>query len=273
MNMEWLPISPYLTPNGAFHAFRGHSKAAELKPVELGPGEEPFVNFWAKEVGMKAWQSMELGIGNVASFAESLRVTKVVFDAMYYREKTLAEPDGGYIVGTRWGAGFRLMVTVTEFNCKVGIDLRSVAVSTELGLCRSSFEITGYGLGNPALLALFPLPGRFDGATLGKIQAAAVALRDRYSKDAREDHRDELEAVPMQVLLQEPLYADPMEVARVRIAIARMVANRTAMKDAIAAAARWGMPEKLVLEVYSRFAAEPEPSRPAARRARDWLDV
>jgi hypothetical protein len=216
---------------------------------------------------------MELGVGPVASFAESLRVTKIVYDAMYFREKTTSKPNGGHIGGTRWGAGFRLIVSVTEFNCKVGIDLRSVAVSTELGLCRSSFEITGYGLGNPALLALFPLPGRFDGTTLDKIRAAALALRNRYAAGTEPNHRDELVAVPVQVHLTEPLYADPMDVTHARIAIARRIADRTALKDSIAAAAEWGMSEEFVREIYSRFAAQPEPSRPAARRAREWLDV
>ena len=160
-NLAWYPISPTLTDKGSFSAFAYEPEAKELKPIPLDEGTDPFSQFKVLQSSFNIQTAANLGVG-VGSISGNFSSFVLSYEAMVFTEKIVEAPIGGKIFGTRWGAGLRVMLKISEIKSKVNFNFGAIAASTELGLAKVEYEINGIGINKPDILGILPGPGDFN---------------------------------------------------------------------------------------------------------------
>src|ERR1043166_1062434 len=116
---DWIAIDSTLTDVGAFAAFSTLPQGSKLKPIPLDPGQPPFGILWQRELQYEFNVAAQLGLASLVDFKTSFKSRTIAYDVVLYSEViTSSVPNGGLIYGTRWGAGLRTKIEVTNFDAK-----------------------------------------------------------------------------------------------------------------------------------------------------------
>ena len=269
---EWLPIGPELNPSGEFSALSRLPNGADLKPVPL-EGEAPFGTWLEKGTQLSFSVASQLGITGVANASTSFRSVTFTYDAARYTESGLVNPPlGGLIFGTRWGAGLRAHVYVTEFDAKVDVSLANVAAAASVGLVSASYRVDVFGVKDASLLKDMPSPGRFDQSTYKQLQAFIEAVKNKSQQAT-----NQLVSVPFMIAVDNPtrVFAEPTQRARTALFAMRRIAQGVTRDVALKSAQDLGIDLFFVETIYREWAGTTEldltPSKSARDEASKWL--
>ena len=266
MSFQWTPISPALDENGAFACLTHLPDADTYKPV---PESEAVGERFGQGRGIEDDTSVstmaKLGLAGVANVYSEFSSRAVYRDVARWHEAELPLGETGPIMNTRWGAGFRLTLTVTEVSAGVNTSLPWIAAAVELGLANASYELRTFGFSDPSLFKNMPVSGRFDQETLDRLRDAEEQVRAYLANET-----DALTALPFQVLMDTDLLPadDPLDDARAALLAARAVSDGRSLDDVRARAADHALPVSAVERFYTSMQSEDDP-REAAER---WLD-
>ena len=268
-NLNWYPINPLLKKDGAFYSLSLMDNGEELKPIELEEDENPFAQFKVMQNSMNIDTAAKLGV-SIASISGSFKSFVLNYEAMLYTEKITTTPIGGKIYGTRWGAGLRVVLKVSDIQSKASFNFGAIAAAAELGLAKVEYEINGIGISKPNILKVLPGPGEFNFENYNKILEAADKVK-RYMAD----HSDELRPEPFQVFMSDEINKDIFKDSQSIIYAARNVMSRNTLAEAIANARGRFSPE-IITGFYAKvgiFEDNVRPSREDKREAQSFLDV
>lgn len=201
-NLSWFPINPTLTETGSFSAFSYEENGTELKPVSLGDGDTQFTSTDVFQNSYSKEAASNLGIGG-NSLEGDYNSRIFSYELMTFSEKTTQSPIGGKIYGTRWGAGVRLFISISELKSSVSFKFGAIAASAELGLLKAEYRINIIGIKNPAIIKLLPTVGDFDFQTYKKIQDGVDAIKIFMA-----DNPTSLLSVPFQVFISDEINKD-----------------------------------------------------------------
>jgi hypothetical protein len=269
---DWIPISPTLTPAGAFAALSSLPNAATLTPVPLAGGQESFGTFRETEQVVDFSMAAQLGVATAFDVSTALKTKTIAYDVAVYSEAVTTTPPGGLILGTWWGAGIRTRIDVTNFNAKVNLSLGAVAAAASIGLVDASYTIEGIGVADPAVLALLPGPGRFDDQAYKQILACVAKVKADYLVPQKG-----ITSVPFMILVSNPgqTFAAPLDRARAQLFAVRRLRDGIPEAKAISGAGAAGLDAIAVQDLYRQWAglaAGATPSSAARDWAQNWLD-
>jgi len=214
---------------------------------------------------------------NVFSAEASVRTQMLIRESVAFEEcvRSLSDPHAdSNITDTRWGVGFRLVVTTTGFEANTSLNLGTVAAAVEVGGATASFEISGMGLVEPSLLAVLPKPGKFDLDANEKLNLANTELSKWVASNAQQAVKN---AVPFQVRMRKPPFLTPGDDYRTILFGAMQVKKKNRIKRARQRARNRGLDASIINRTYEYFCEEQlepndRPNSEAANRARDWLN-
>ncbi len=266
-NLIWYPISPSLTAKGAFSTFADDDNGKELKPIPLDTGTDPFSQFRVLQDSYNIQVAANLGIG-VGSMAGNYNAFVLSYEAMVFTEKIVETPMGGKIYGTRWGAGLRVILKVSEINSKANMSFGAIAASTELGLARVEYEINGIGINKPDILSVLPGPGDFNFSNYKKILDAVDAVK-RYMAE----NSNELQPKPFQIFVSDENNKDIFTDSRAIIYAMRNIVSRNTLRTAMDNSQnKYSI--SIIKAVYAKFQILDEslkPSREQKSQAEEYL--
>jgi hypothetical protein len=262
---RWYPISPQLAADGSFVAFAHRRNPETYKPVARtfkGLGLESTVEY-THDTNLLA----DLGAVGVVNISTALASKVIVRDVACWEEAMRPATPGeqSHIFGTRWGIGFRMTLTLSDIKGGVDINLGTAAAAAEIGLAKASFEVTGFGISDPAILANLPLPGRFDREAMAQIQVAETDIRTYM-----QEHRDQLDPVPLQVYLEEGTFGAEAEALAVLFAT-RQLAAGTSLSEALDEGGQLGMSRDVIRLAYTYFSKKTNDPAAVKRLAKQWL--
>lgn len=268
-SLQWLPINPLLKEDGSFYSLSLEENASELKPLELESDENPFSQFKVMQSTLNVKTAAKLGV-SIGSVSGSFKSFVLSYEAMLYTDKVSSTPIGGKIYGTRWGAGLRVLLKVSEYNSKGSFNFGAIAAAAELGLAKVEYEINGIGISKPSILKVLPGPAEFNFDSYNKILDAADKVR-RYMAD----NHEELSPEPFQVFMSDEVNQDLFKETQSVVYAARNVMSRNSLNEAISnAGARFNV--DIISSFYLKMGITDEnrrPSRDDKREASDFLDV
>jgi hypothetical protein len=268
---DWYPISPRLTKEGAFEAFADLPNGKDMKPVPLAPNQRQFADFKVHFTSVKMETASRLGIASMVSLTSSANTLMMTYDAMRYTETSAEAPVGGAIYGTRWGAGFRVMITLWDLQAKLDAQPGIIASGVELGLVNASFEIIGFGFSNGDIFKDLPGPGRFDRNNYNRIAKAADTINGYLQKSA-----DTLKPQPLQVFMSPPRVQSPLASSQAALFAARQIkAGKTCTAALLVNKVKSRFNEDAIRAVYKQLLSnDAETALPSSEdkdRASDWL--
>lgn len=268
-NLLWYPINPTLTDKGAFSALSFDENGNELKPIPLDPGADPFSQFRVLQSTFNIQLAATLGIG-VGSIGGNYNSFILSYEAMVFTEKTVEAPIGGKIYGTRWGAGLRVVLKVSEAKSNVNFNFGAIAASSELGLVKVEYEINGIGINKPDILAVLPGPGDFNFANYKKILDAVDTVKSYMAQ-----HSADLQPKPFQVFVSDDNNKDIFTDARGILYGMRNIVSRNSLATAIANSKnKYNI--STIKSTYARFQIfedNIEPTKDQKRQAEDFLNT
>lgn len=241
---KWYPINPLLTRDNEFVALAYIPDKEQRKPVALPPGThlgKSYVIIDRFEVSDVA----TLGVMSIVTAAQSLNAVALVHDAVKYTEVWASPPGKQLVTATRWGAGFRATLLISDFSAKVDVNTSWAAVAAEIGLANVSLSIEAFGIGEPSLLAKLPKSGRFDHGTAKQLDAAEKALAAYLDTPGAR-----LTPVPFAVQMSEPPSVPPQDDARAYLFAMRQLKRGTLLKDALHKAKERGFFLRTVRSAY-----------------------
>ena len=207
------PVQPTRLQSGAIAALTQFLDETESMPIPLKASDKPFSSFRvaAEEISLQVAAKLDVAAVFKGSFQFS--DMGLVFDAVAYTDKYLPDPGDAAVIMTRWGAGMRVAMKITDIQGSLSASFGAVAASAELNLAKASYEILGLGLGLEAFSAILgglPAMGEFG------LEAYAKLTRTVYGalKDYIEQHQADLIPVPLAVGLREEMDTDPVVEAR-----------------------------------------------------------
>jgi hypothetical protein len=268
---DWFPISPRLTKEGAFEAFSDLANGKEMMPVPLAPGQRQFSDFKVHFTSVRLDTASRLGIASMVTLGSAANTMVMTYDAMRYTETSADTPLGGSIYGTRWGAGFRVVITLWDLQAKLDLQPGVISAGVELGLVNASFEIVGFGIANGDIFKDLPGPGRFDRDNYSRLTQAADKINGYLQKNA-----DSLRPLPLQVFMSAPKLQSPLSSSQAALYAARQLsAGKTCVAALLANKVKSRFNEDSIRTVYkalmSDFAEDKLPSSQDKDRAKDWL--
>ena len=268
-NLIWFPINPLLKDDGTFYALSFEKNAEKLKPVALSKDDNPFAQFNVIQNTISTRTAVDLGVG-VGSVSGSFKSFFLSYEAMLYTEKITTTPIGGRIYGTRWGAGLRVVLKVSDIQSNASFNFGAIAASAELGLAKVEYEINGIGINSPHILKVLPGPGQFNFENYSKIIDAAEKVKKFMG-----DNPDKLMPQPFQVYMSDDMNKDIFKDSQSVIYAARNVMGRNTLSDALANARGKFSPE-IIQGFYAKIGIledNQKPSREDRREASEFLDV
>ncbi len=268
---DWYPISPRLTKEGAFEAFSDLENSKDMKPVPLAPDQKPFADFKVHFTSVRLDTASRLGIANMVNLSHAANTLVMTYDAMRYTETSAETPLGGSIYGTRWGAGFRVMITIWELQSKLEVQPGIISAAVELGLVNASFEIVGFGFSNGDIFKELPGPGRFDRQNYNRITQAADKISGYLAKNS-----DSLRPQPLQVFMSAPHIRSPLSSPQAALYAARqLAAGKTCTVALLANRVKARLNEDAIRATFqalmSDYAEDKLPTSQDKDRAKDWL--
>ncbi|TXD82133.1 hypothetical protein ESY86_15820 [Subsaximicrobium wynnwilliamsii] len=268
-NLKWFPINPLLKEDGSFYSLSLMDNADELKPLYLEDDENPFSLFSVTQSSLNVQTAADLGI-SFGSANVSYKSFCLSYEAMLFTEKITTNPIGGKIYGTRWGAGLRVVLKVTDIESNASFNFGAIAAAAELGLAKVEYEIRGIGISSPSILKILPGPGEFNFANYNKILEAADKVKDYMSKN-----EDKLKPQPFQVFMSDELGRDIFKDSQSVIFAARNVMTRNSLSEALASAGAKFSPE-IIMGFYAKVGIlddKTTPTRDDKKEAQSFLDV
>ncbi|ESU28680.1 hypothetical protein FLJC2902T_12710 [Flavobacterium limnosediminis JC2902] len=268
-NLEWFPINPLLKENGAFYSLSFEKEADLLKPVALTDADSPFSQAEVFQRSLNLQTAADLGVvvGNANANFKSFCFS---YEAMMFTDKIVSNPIGGKIYGTRWGAGLRVILNVTDLKTSADFKFGALAASAELGLAKVEYRINTIGFNNPAIFKLLPGPGEFNFDTYTKILDAADKVKKYMSENP-----DKLTPQPFQVYMSTEVNNDAYVTSRSVIFAARCVSNRDTLAEAFSKS-NGKYNADLIRGFYAKIGIVDEnskPSREDRREADDYLEA
>ncbi|SFN58014.1 hypothetical protein SAMN05421594_3368 [Chryseobacterium oleae] len=268
-NLSWYPISPTLTDKGNFSAFAYEDNAKSLKPIPLDEGTDPFSQFRVIQNSLSVQTAANLGIG-VSSISGNYSAFVLSYEAMVFTEKIIETPIGGKIYGTRWGAGLRVVLKISEIKSNANFNFGAIAASAELGLAKVEYEINGIGISKPDILSVLPGPGDFNFSNYKKILDAVDVVKKFMA-----EHASELQPKPFQVFISDDSHKDVFTDSKAILFSMRSIASRDTMKTAITNAKnRFNI--STIKAAYAKFLIldeNTEPTREQKRMAEEFLNT
>ncbi|WP_194976384.1 hypothetical protein [Aquiflexum lacus] len=268
-NLAWFPIDPTLNEKGAFSAFTFEENSSEIKPVPLNTGENPFSQFRVLQDSYNIQTAASLGFG-VGSINGDYNSFVLSYEAMIFSEKMVEIPIGGKIYGTRWGAGLRVILKVSEIKSSLNLNFGAMAANAELGLAKVSYEINGIGINKPDILAVLPGPSNFNYQNYQKILDASETVKEYMSSNSQE-----LVAKPFQIFIRDDQSKDIFTDSRAILYGMRSIVSRNTLKTAIQNSQnKYNI--STIKAVYSKFNILDEnlqPTREQKREAEDFLNT
>ncbi|WP_336702873.1 hypothetical protein [Chryseobacterium indologenes] len=268
-NLTWYPINPTLTDKGNFSAFAYEDNSRDLKPIPLDTGVDPFSQFRVLQNSFNIQVAADLGVG-VGSISGNYNAFVLSYEAMVFTEKIVETPIGGKIYGTRWGAGLRVLLKVSEIKSNVNFSFGAIAASTELGLARVEYEINGIGINKPDILSVLPGPGDFNFSNYKKILDAVDTVKQYMAQ-----HSSELEAKPFQIFISDENKKDVFTDSRAILYAMRCISSRDNLKTALLNAQN-KFNISTIKATYAKFQILDEltsPTREQKRQAEDFLNT
>jgi hypothetical protein len=249
----------------------------ELKPVPLASGQSQFGTWWKQELQYDFNVAAQLGMASLVDFSTSFKSYIIAYDVVKYSEVVVevvvGSPNGDLIYGTRWGAGIRTKIEVTNFDSKFDLTLGNIAAAASIGLVNACFTVQGLGVSDPKILGLLPGPGRFDEKTHTQIKSAINrVINDVLIPGAG------LVSVPFMILVLNSrlTFAGPVLRSRSQLYTIRRIRDGVSETVAVKNAKVSAADETLVLSLYRNWAEttaeNPVPNESARRRAKAWLD-
>jgi hypothetical protein len=270
----WIAISPNLTPapNEAFAALSHLPRASELKPKQLDKGQEHFEQDRVCESLLTISAAARLGVAGIVDLSSSYHSTTLIHDHTLFSEVQDAKPEGGLILGTRWGAGLRIKVTVHEAQIDGAVNMAAIAAKASLGKIDASFEIQGLGFCDRAIFQHLPPPGKFDQNTLRLIDGCKKKISEDFLKTKKG-----LTPLPFMIRVVNPAFFDhPVNRARSFLHGLRGIAYENTLSVALERADRTIDPIA-VRSTYELLAQEAADNGPLSKQgievARRWLDA
>lgn len=268
-NLNWYPINPLLKEDGSFYTLSLEKNASELKPVVLSENDNPFAQFRVLQNTLSIETAAKLGV-SVGSLKGSFKSFCLNYEAMLYTEKITSTPIGGKIYGTRWGAGLRVVLKISDIESKANFNFGAIAAAAELGLARVEYEITGIGISKPTILKALPGPAEFNFTNYNKILEAAEKVRKYMA-----DHSEELNPEPFQVFMSDEINKDIFADSQAVIYAARNVVSRNTLSEAIANSSGLYSPD-IITGFYAKVGVLDDDIRPTREdklEAKSFLDV
>ncbi|WP_306349831.1 hypothetical protein [Flavobacterium sp. '19STA2R22 D10 B1'] len=226
-NLQWYPINPLLKEDGSFYALSFDDNAEELKPVALTGNDNPFAQFRVLQSSINLQTAASLGVA-LGSGKGAYKSFFLSYEAMLFTEKISTQPIGGKIYGTRWGAGLRVILKISDVQANASFNFGMIAAASELGLANVEYEINGIGINNPAILEVLPGPGQFNFDNYTKILNAADEIRKYMAKNP-----GQLRAEPFQVFISDELESDVLKDSQAVIFAANQLRDRKTIGEAI----------------------------------------
>jgi len=267
--LAWFPINPTLTRDGQFSAFSFENNASELKPVPLDASADRFSQFKVLQSNLNIQTAAKLGVG-VNTVSGGYNSVVFSYEAMLFTEKVTETPLGGQIYGTRWGAGLRVMLRVTDIKSKFDLNFGAIAASSELGLSRVEYEIHGIGIRNPEILSVLPGPSEFNFSTYKKIIDAVDTVKGYMAQQAKD-----LTPQPFQVFLREDVNQDVFTETRAILFAAKQITQRKSLAEALETADA-GYNRNTIRAVYARFNIFEDslvPTREQKKQAEEFVKI
>jgi hypothetical protein len=268
-NLNWYPINPLRTTEGSFYALSLMDNAKELKPLPLAEDENPFSQFKVMQRSLNIQTAADLGVA-IGAISGSFKSFCLSYEAMLFTEKISTAPIGGKIYGTRWGAGLRVVLKVSDIQSKANFNFGAIAAATELGLAKVEYEISGIGISSPRILKVLPGPGEFNFENYNKILEAADKVK-RYMAD----NPDKLKPEPFQVFMSDEINKDIFKDSQSVMYAARNVMSRNSLGEALSNARGRFSPD-IITGFYAKVGILDENQRPTRddkREAQSFLDV
>ena len=268
-NLKWFPINPLLKDNGSFYSLSLMENADNLKPLPLQDSDNPFAQFKVMQSSLNIQTAANLGIA-IGSINGSFKSFCLSYEAMLFTEKITTTPIGGKIYGTRWGAGLRVVLKVSDIQSKANFNFGAIAAAAELGLAKVEYEINGIGISSPSILKVLPGPGEFNFENYSKILEAAEKVKKYMA-----DNSDKLRPEPFQVFMSDEINKDVFKDSQSVIYAARNVMSRNSLAEALANAKGRFSPE-IIGGFYAKmgiFEDNVRPTRDDKREAQSFLDV
>lgn len=268
-NLNWFPINPLRKEDGSFYALSLMDNAEDLKPVDLEENDNLFSQFKVMQSTLNIQTAADLGVA-VGSLSGSFKSFCLNYEAMLYTEKISTTPIGNKIYGTRWGAGLRVILKISDIESKANFNFGAIAAAAELGLAKVEYEINGIGITTPDILKVLPGPGEFNFESYNKILEAAEKVRQYMA-----DNADSLSAEPFQVFMSDDINKDIFKESQSVIYAARNVMSRNTLAEALSHARGKFSPE-IISGFYAKVGIlneDKKPSRDDKREAQSFLDV
>lgn len=228
----WTPVSPRLTPGGAFEAFAHWPNPDRAKPLPCPPDGEPWGFRESTPKNLHITAAFRLGLAGFVDIAAALETRTLVYDFALFKEATFRVGHDPRIRATRWGHGLRLTLNVWSFDGTFDLSLPAIAAAVELGYANVSYEITGFGIGSKAILAKLPSPTRFDNDAYEEIVTATDAIRNLSTSERGEP-------VPFAVILAVDAAGAPLDIARSVHYAAEAIYRKKSLADARAGRPGW----------------------------------
>lgn len=269
MSLTWMPVAPDLNAKGAFISLNQLKNADNLKPAKLEAGDESFTQFKVFQKQLSTSTAVELGVAPIGSGSTSIKSFTFIYEAMIYSDKIVDQAIGDVIYGTRWGAGLRVSLKVSDIKGSFNVGFGAIAASSEVGLAKVEYEISGIGISNGEILKVLPGPGDFNYESYRKILTGA----DKVKKYIADNH-DELSPKPFQILIKEPISMDPMQKSKSVLYAINCIIDRKSLNECLTTGTTYN--SEVLEYVYQQFgitSLDQKPSINDKREARNWLDV
>lgn len=268
-NLNWFPINPLRKEDGSFYSFSLMENLTELKPIPLNSNDNPFAQFKVMQSSLNIQTAANLGVA-IGSVSGSFKSFCLSYEAMLFTEKIATTPIGGKIYGTRWGAGLRVVLKVSDIQSKANFNFGAIAAAAELGLAKVEYEISGIGISSPSILKVLPGPGEFNFENYSKIIEAAEKVKKYMA-----DNPSKLSPEPFQVFMSDEVNKDAFKDSQSVIYAARNVMSRNTLAEALANAKGKFSPE-IIGGFYAKVGILDDNTRPTRddkREAQSFLDV
>ncbi len=270
--MNFIPIDPTLTANGAFASLLHTYGEQDSKPVPLTETDSVFHNFRVLSDSISSSVAAKLGVGSIFNSSVSAQDQGFFFDAMTFADKYREQSDpSGLVYATRWGVGLRVLLRVYNIRGDASLNFGTIGASVELQQASAQYEIQGFGIGLQGLTIVLnnlPVIGEFNYEVYSKLSNTIVPLLAKFI----EDNATTLQPQPVAVYLSRPL--NQLGEARTIYFAMRCIADKHPLSTTLT----WAgitYNKDTIREVYVNIAGNIQdtdtPSAEAAKRAEEWL--
>lgn len=268
MAPEWYPIDPTRDENGAFAALSHLGKPEKYRPNpqprDANLGSEEFHDH-SRSVSALG----EFGVLGIVSASAAAKSRVIYRDVAAFDETELGD-DSEWCIKTKWGVGYRLILTLSNQSLKFKADSQWAAIAGELGLEDVSFELKVFGFTNRSVLKYFPIPGRFDKEAFKSLEIAEGKLAKFIEKNKAELAKT---AVPYQVHIKElPVPPPQIRRAQSRLFAMKYLSDRETLGVATIDANNKGLDTNVVKNVYDKYLLDGTSRNDGKAKADSWIE-